>query len=77
MKAVKGATLQASEVDKAYHGLLHFVDSLEKYRGWIKDPRGQTLPGMETALVEIDREIADYRVLILRLYQDCFATIPT
>lgn len=75
IKAVTGAALEPAEIDKAYHGLLHFVDSLEKYRGWIKDPQGKTLPGMEAALAEIDQEIADYRALILRLYQDCFTTI--
>jgi hypothetical protein len=76
LKAKRGAALSAEEAEKAYHGILYFIDGLEKYAGWIRDKEGKPFPMSEKAIAEINAEIREYRSLALRLYSECFTICP-
>ena len=73
MQVYNGITIEdESEVQFVYSGLLHFTDSLGKYQSWIKTKEGKPLLGMETAISEMQKEIAAIQKLQLRMYHTCF-----
>jgi hypothetical protein len=73
MKAHSGIQLTAAEVDYVQGGLAHLSDSMEKYTQWIKTKGGRPLPGMEEAIKEIYKDVADIQKLSMRVFNECFA----
>lgn len=74
MKATNGITFDTADVPHVYQALHHFTDALEKYKHWIRTTEGKPLPGMETALQEIDKDLAEIRGIQMRVYDTCFKT---
>lgn len=69
-------TIHPQDIEMVYHSLMHFTDSLEKFRSRF-DRYGEPM-GVDTknAKANIDHEIAQYQKLQLSIYEQCFST-PT
>lgn len=68
MKALQGVTLTARELEIAYSAVLYFTEGLIQYKSWVQDRKGVPLPGMETAVAQMDVEIAEIQALQLRMF---------
>ena len=55
-----------------YSALMHFEDSLDKYRHWITNQEGKPLPGLETAIEQMQADLRVLRALESRIYDTCF-----
>jgi hypothetical protein len=76
MKPLRGIAVDADDAEFVYHAVSKYRADLVQYRSWLKTNAGETLPGAEIAIAEVDKEIARYLNLSRRLYDQCYAT-PT
>jgi hypothetical protein len=75
MKASNGMTFPTEDMEFLYQAVHHLTDALEKYCSWIANKEGTPLPGMETAIKEIQEEINTVRAIQIKIYNKCFTKV--
>lgn len=76
MKPLRGISVNADDAEFVYHAVCKYREDLEQYRSWLKTKSGVTLPGAETAVAEVDKEVTKYLRLSMDLYQQCYGSAP-
>jgi hypothetical protein len=72
MKPLRGIAVDADDAEFVYHAVVRYHTDLEQYRSWLKTKAGKALPGADIAIAEVDKEIARYLDLSLRIYKQCY-----
>jgi hypothetical protein len=77
MTLPRDVTISADDMEFVYQAVLQYGRDLLRYSSWLKSKEGKPLPGMDAAVVEVDKEVELYRALAINLYRECYTPKPT